>query len=342
MRILVTGGAGYIGSHTIVELVAQGYNEIISVDNYLNSDPSTYGRIEEITGKRIDHFNVDLASRSATQNLFETIEIDAIIHFAALKSVPESVEQPALYYQNNLNALLNILECMEAKNINKLIFSSSCSIYGNPDKLPVTEDSPFGKAESPYARSKQMGERIIEDFCKVHPNFSALSLRYFNPVGAHTSSLIGELQSERPTNLVPAITQTVAKLKKELIIFGKDYPSADGTCIRDYIHVSDIADAHVKGIGYLNARKDTINYQVINLGSGTGTTTLEMVNAFEKTTGLKVNFTFGDRREGDVFAIYANNEKAKKELAWKAKFNIEEMLGSAWNWQEHQMNNIGS
>ena len=336
MRILVTGGAGYIGSHTIIELINQGYNEVISVDNYLNSKPDTYNRIEEITGKKIEYYDVDLSSKSASRELFNTVSFDVIIHFAALKSVPESVEHPIHCYQNNLNCLLNVLEGMEKHSIDRFIFSSSCSIYGNPDKLPVTEDTPFGEAESPYARSKQMGERMIEDLCKIRPEFQALSLRYFNPVGAHPSGLIGEAHSDRPNNLLPVITQTAAKLREKLIIFGKDYPSEDGTCIRDYIHVTDIADAHVKGIHYMDQRQgDNNNYKAINLGSGNGTSVLEMVNTFEKITGVKVNYSFGERRDGDVYAIYANNEYAKNELSWEAKRSIEEMLSSAWKWQEH-------
>ncbi|MAC95658.1 MAG: UDP-glucose 4-epimerase GalE [Flavobacteriales bacterium] len=335
MKILVTGGAGYIGSHTIVELVNAGYQSIVSVDNFINSSAEVYDRIEKVSGQKIEYYNIDLSKRTETTAFFKQHSFDAVIHFAALKSVPESVEQPELYYHNNLNSLLNVMEGMKLSNCNQLIFSSSCSVYGNPDKLPVMEDTPFGEAESPYARSKQMGENIISDFCKSRKNFKALSLRYFNPVGAHPSAQLGEAQSQRPNNLVPIITQTAAGIREKVTVFGDDYNTRDGSCIRDYIHVIDIAKAHVKGVEFLNElSKEDNNYEVINLGSGNGTTVLEMVKAFEEVNQLKLNYEIGPRRAGDVEAIYANNSYAKKKLAWEAKHSLEDMLSSAWKWQK--------
>lgn len=335
MKILVTGGAGYIGSHTIVELIQQGFKKIISIDNFSNSDPSTYTHVKQITGIEIEQFDLDLTNREATFNFFAKNKVEKVIHFAALKSVPESVDQPNLYYRNNLNSLINVMDAMNKNGVNQLIFSSSCSIYGNPEQLPVTEKSPFGYAESPYARSKQMGEDMIKDFTSTNPSFKAISLRYFNPVGAHPSALIGEGFTKRPNNLVPIITQTAAGLREELTVFGDDYPTKDGSCIRDYIHVCDIAEAHVKGMKFLSERKLDQNYQVINLGSGIGTSVLEMINAFETTNKTKINYTIGKRRKGDVASIYANNEKAEKLLGWKAKYSLAEMLSSAWKWQKN-------
>lgn len=338
-KILITGGAGYIGSHTIIEILNQNENEVISVDNYINSSPEIYQKLEKISGQKIEHSKVDLSKRDETLAFFQNNKIDTVIHFAALKSVPESVENPIEYYQNNLNALLNVMEGMEENNVNRLLFSSSCSIYGNPVSLPVTEETPFGEAESPYARSKQMGEHIIEDYCKANENFKALSLRYFNPAGAHHSALIGEAQSKRPDNLVPIITQTAAGLREKITVFGDDYNSRDGSCIRDYIHVSDIAEAHVKGIGFLgNLKSKEENYQQINLGSGDGTTVLEMLESFEKTNKVKVRYEIGPRRAGDVALIYANNEKARRLLGWSPKRELDEILKSAWNWQNTILN----
>lgn len=335
MKILVTGGAGYIGSHTIVELIKAGYKSIVSVDNYANSTAEVYNRIKQISGQKINFFELDLSRKEETFAFFKQHSFDAVIHFAALKSVPESVEKPEDYYFNNINSLLNVLIAMEATGVDKLLFSSSCSIYGNPEKLPVTEDTPFGEAESPYARSKQMGENIIADFCKSKPSFKALSLRYFNPAGAHPSALLGEAQSERPNNLVPIITQTAAGIRKKVTVLGNDYDTRDGSCIRDFIHVVDIADAHVKGIEFLDQlNEDDPNYEVINLGSGTGTTVIEMIDTFEKTNALKLNYEVGPRRAGDVEAIYANNGKARKVLKWESKNSLEEMLASAWKWQQ--------
>jgi UDP-glucose 4-epimerase len=335
MKILVTGGAGYIGTHTIVELIQAGYKSIVSVDNYTNSSPEVYQRIEQISGQSVAFYKLDLSQKEETFSFFQQHSFDAVIHFAALKSVPESVDKPEDYYFNNINSLLNVLMAMDSNGVDKLLFSSSCSIYGNPKNLPVTEDTPFGEAESPYARSKQMGENIIADFCKSKPNFKALSLRYFNPAGAHPSALLVESQSERPNNLIPIITQTAAGIREKVTIFGSDYDTRDGSCIRDYIHVVDIADAHVKGIECLNQlTPSNQNYEVINLGSGNGTTVLELIETFEKSNKLKLNYEVGSRRAGDVEAIYANNGKAKKVLNWVSKKSLEEMLVSAWKWQQ--------
>src|SRR5690554_1271964 len=332
-RILVTGGAGYIGTHTIVELLALGY-EVVAVDNYLNSSPKSYERIEKISGKLIEYHNIDLSNDEQTADFFKDLSADAVIHFAALKSVPESVDMPNSYYKNNLNSLLNVMEGMKKNGLNNLIFSSSCSVYGNPEQLPVTEETPFGEAESPYARSKQMGEYIISDFCKSNSNFKALSLRYFNPAGAHHSIEIGEAQSKRPNNLVPIITQTAAGIRDKMTVFGTNYNTRDGSCIRDYIHVSDIAEAHVKGVDFLLKYSNQENYHVINLGSGIGTTVLEMLHSFEKVSNRKLNYEIGKKRQGDVSAIFANNEKAKQLLNWESKRTLDEILKSAWEWQE--------
>ena len=333
MNILVTGGAGYIGSHTLIELIDQKFESLFSVDNYLNSEESNYDKISKITGRNINYFNIDLKNKEAIKRFFKENPIDSVIHFAALKSVPESVEIPVECYQNNVGGLLNLVEVMHESNVNQLIFSSSCSIYGNPDNLPVNENTAFGKAESPYARSKQMGENILADFCKVNKDFKVISLRYFNPAGAHKSGFIGEGFTKRPNNLVPLIAQTAAGLRDKLTVFGTDYNTKDGSCVRDYIHVVDVAQAHVKALDYFN--KMAKNYDVINLGTGNGTTVLEIIKSFEQASGQKLNYELGERRAGDVETIYADNSKARKELQWDAKLNIFDMVYSAWNWQQN-------
>lgn len=335
MGILVTGGSGYIGSHTILELFAQGYTDIYSIDNYVNSDESNYETIKAISKQEVNYANFDLADTKKLNEFFETHPIETVIHFAALKSVPESVNTPEKYYQNNLGSLLSLLSCMKKNNVQQLIFSSSCSVYGNPEQLPVDENTPFGEAESPYARTKQMGENIIKDFCKVNPSFRAISLRYFNPVGAHPSGLIGEGFTKRPNNLIPIITQTAAGLREQITVFGTDYNTPDGSCIRDYIHVVDIADAHVKATSLLSNMKEGLNYDVINLGTGKGFSVLEMLHKFEEVSDKKLNYVLGERRAGDVESIYANNDKAKTVLNWTAQKSIDEMLESAWNWQQN-------
>tara|TARA_B110000046_G_scaffold28052_1_gene28857 strand:- start:174209 stop:175219 length:1011 start_codon:yes stop_codon:yes gene_type:complete len=333
MNILITGGAGYIGSHTIIELLEQNYEIPYSIDNYLNSEEDNYKKIEKITNKKVAYYNIDLKDKETINSFFKSTKIDAVIHFAALKSVPESVEIPIECYQNNVGGLLNLVEAMQENNVNQLIFSSSCSVYGNPQQLPVNENTPFGKAESPYARSKQMGENILEDYCNANKKLSVISLRYFNPAGAHPSGFIGEGFTKKPNNLVPLITQTAVGLRDKLTVFGTDYNTKDGSCVRDYIHVVDVAQAHVKALCYFNKMKG--NYQVINLGTGNGTTVLEIIKSFEKVSGKKLNYELGPVREGDVETIYADNSKAKKELQWNAKLNIDDMVSTAWKWQQN-------
>lgn len=333
MNILVTGGAGYIGSHTIIELIDQGFNNIFSIDNYLNSSENTYKKVEAISGVKINYSTVDLTNRAELTSFFKNNEMDAVIHFAALKSVPDSVDFPEQYYRNNIISLLNLLATMKEFNVNRLIFSSSCSIYGNPDRLPVNEKTPFGKAESPYASTKQMGETIIKDFCKTQPHFKAVSLRYFNPVGAHPSGLIGEGFTKRPNNLIPIITQVAIGLQ-EMTVFGTDYNTVDGSCVRDYIYVGDVAKAHVKALQLTEDLK-TENYLTINIGTGKGSSVLEIIQSFEKVSGKKLNYKLGERRQGDVAVIYADNKKSKELLDWEAQFSIDEMITTAWQWQQN-------
>jgi len=331
MKILITGGAGYIGSHTIIELIKQGFNEVVSIDNFLNSSEVTYSRIEQITGIRIKQYSIDLKDLDALDNVFAIEQFQGVIHFAALKSVPESVASPTLYYQNNLVSLTNVLEMMKKYKVNKLIYSSSCSVYGNVNSLPVTEETDLKKAESPYALTKQIGESLIENFCSLNHAFKAISLRYFNPAGAHTSGLTGEVKTHRPSNLVPLIALQAAGKLKQLEVFGDDYSTKDGSCIRDYIHVSDIANAHVNAL--LKIENLNSNYHVYNLGSGTGMTTLEVIAAFEESNKVRINFTIGPRRAGDVEAIFASNSMAKKDLDWEIKHDIKSICTTAWKWQ---------
>ena len=334
--IIVTGGAGFIGSHTIIELLQQTNYGVVSIDNYSNSRKETYNRIEKITSKKINYFDLDLCDwESLNKKLSSIKNIAGVIHFAAFKSVPESVADPLLYYHNNIESLVNILRFCKEKSISNFIFSSSCSVYGNINKMPVTEDSPLSKAESPYAYTKQIGEQIVDSFTKTETNFRSVILRYFNPVGAHKSAQIGELPLGPPTSLVPIITRTAAGLISKMHVHGDSYNTRDGSCIRDYIHVTDIADAHVKAIQYLIENKNKQNVSLFNLGTGTGVTVLEAIHSFEKVTGLKLNYEIGPRREGDVESIYANNNLAKQELNWEPKFNIDAMMLSAWKWQQY-------
>jgi len=336
--IIVTGGAGYIGSHTIIELLEQTDFDVISIDNYSNSSNKTYERILSITGQnnRLSYYNINLCDKAALLNSFTNINnIAGVIHFAAFKSVPESVSNPLLYYHNNNESLVNILSLCKEKNINHFIFSSSCSVYGNISKLPVTEDSAFQPAESPYAHTKQIGEEIVKSFARFTPEFNSVLLRYFNPVGAHKTAKIGELPLGAPTSLVPIITRTAAGIIKEMHVHGSDYETRDGSCIRDYIHVTDIADAHIKALDYILKCKNKNKVSLFNLGTGNGVSVFEAINSFEKVSGLKLNYKVGPRREGDVMSIYANNDLAKKELNWEPKFNIDEMMLSAWKWQQY-------
>lgn len=333
-KVLVTGGCGYIGSHTMIDLIDNGF-DVISVDNLSNSDPSVLDSIETITGKRIKNYEVDLCDLEKTRQIFmENKDIKGVIHFAASKSVGESVEKPLLYYHNNLNSLVNILRCIEEFGVKSLIFSSSCSVYGNAKSLPVTEETPFQTAESPYARTKQIGEDIIKDFTLTSPFVNAISLRYFNPAGAHESAIIGESPSNVANNLVPVITETAIGKRGETVIFGDDYPTRDGSCIRDYIHVMDLANAHTKALEYVLKGKNADNYELFNLGIGEGVTVLEAVNAFEKVNEIKFNHRIGPRRPGDVIAIYANNDRAKSKLGWEPKRSIEDIMRTAWGWEK--------
>jgi UDP-glucose 4-epimerase len=332
MKVLVTGGCGYIGSHTIVDLINNGF-DVVSVDSNIRSSTQLLEGVEKITGKKVRNYKVDLCNLEDTHAVFhENRDIIGVIHFAALKTVPESVSDPLSYFHNNLTSLVNVLKCVKEFNIPNLVFSSSCSVYGNTTALPVVEETPLGEAQSPYARTKQMGEQIIGDYSAVNDTQSIL-LRYFNPVGAHPSALIGELPLGRPDNLVPVITQTAIGKIPKLTVFGHDYDTRDGSCIRDYIHVMDIANAHTKALQYLIAKKNATNCEIFNLGTGNGVTVLEAIKAFEKISGVKLNYELGPRRPGDVIAIYANNTKAKEKLGWEPKTGIEDMMRTAWQWE---------
>lgn len=333
-KILVTGGAGYIGSHTILEILADYNNEVISADDFSNSQPDTFKRIKTISGKDIKNYQVDLCNLSATKKIFiENPGISGIIHFAAYKSVPESAQNPLLYYHNNIESLINILLCAKEFNIPNVIFSSSCSVYGNIESLPVSELSPLGKAVSPYGTTKQIGETMLEDFTKTFRQLKVIALRYFNPVGAHPSGKIGEVPMHRPNNLVPMITGTAIGKYSEVTVHGNDYPTRDGTCIRDYIHVCDIAKAHIGALHYLENCKTAHSYSVYNLGSGHGISVLEMIKAFEKVSGLNLKYKIGPRRSGDVVAIYSDSSKANHILHWKPIHSLDDMMLSAWKWE---------
>ncbi|RAJ04137.1 UDP-glucose 4-epimerase [Chitinophaga skermanii] len=331
-KVLVTGGCGYIGAHTIVDLINNGF-EVVSVDSNIRSSTQLLDGIEKITGKKIRNYKVDLCNLEDTHAVFhENRDIVGVIHFAALKTVPESVADPLFYFHNNLTSLINILKCVKEFNIPHLVFSSSCSVYGNTKALPVVEETPLGEAQSPYARTKQMGEQMIEDYARVNST-QCILLRYFNPVGAHPSALIGELPLGKPDNLVPVITQTAIGKIPKMTVFGSDYDTRDGSCIRDYIHVTDIAAAHTKALQYAIDHKNETNCEVFNLGTGNGVTVLEAINAFEKISGVKLNYEMGPGRPGDVIAIYANNTKAKEKLGWEPKIGIEDMMRTAWQWE---------
>lgn len=331
-KILVTGGCGYIGSHTIVDLIENGF-EVISIDD--NSRSTTYllNGIEKITGKKVKNYRVDLKDYNDTRAVFqENEDITGIIHFAAYKAVGESVEEPLMYYENNMFSLVNLLKCVDEFSVPHFVFSSSCTVYGNPDTIPVTEQSPIKKAESPYGATKQMGEEIISSSVNK-TGAKAILLRYFNPVGAHPSILIGELPIGKPANLVPAITQTAIGKLAQMQVWGSDYDTRDGSCLRDYIHVSDIAHAHTLAIQYLIDEKYQTSCDVFNLGTGNGVTVLEAIRAFEEVSGQKLNYKLGPRRPGDVVAIYANNEYAVKSLGWDIKYDLKEMMRTAWEWE---------
>lgn len=332
-KILVTGGCGYIGSHTIVDLITNGY-EVISVDNNSRSNPGILDGVEKITGKKVKNYKVDLCNFDDTHAVFqENEDIEGIIHFAAYKAVGESVEKPLMYYENNLNSLLNLLKCVQEFEIPYFVFSSSCTVYGSPDHIPVVEATPIKPAESPYGATKQMGEQILTSFAQISKITNIIILRYFNPVGAHPSIEIGELPIGRPQNLVPAITQTAIGKLPKMQVFGDDYETRDGSCLRDYIHVSDISHAHTLAIQFLENEKNLGNYEIFNLGTGNGVTVLEAIRSFEKISGVKLNYEIGPRRAGDIMAIYANNDHAVKSLGWEIQYGIDDMMRTAWQWE---------
>jgi UDP-glucose 4-epimerase len=331
-KILVTGGCGYIGAHTIVDLIENGFEPICVDDNSRSTEALLKG-IKTITGVAVKNYKVDLCIFDDTYAIFqENPDIKGIIHFAAYKAVGESVEKPLLYYENNLLSLVNILKCAAEYKVAHFIFSSSCTVYGSPDKIPVTEESPIQPAESPYGATKQMGEKIVTDSTAIG-NMQSVLLRYFNPVGAHPSILIGELPLGKPENLVPAITQTAIGKLKEMVVYGDDYPTRDGSCIRDYIHVCDIANAHTLALQHLMENKNVEKCEVYNLGSGNGITVLEAIHAFEKVSGKKLNYRIGERRPGDIVAIYADNSLAKNALHWDPKYSLDDMMSTAWKWE---------
>lgn len=333
-KILVTGGTGYIGSHTVVELIEEGYETII-VDDLSNSSADVLDSIEKISGKRPAFEQFDLTDKVKLNQFFEKYRgIEAIIHFAASKAVGESVEKPLHYYRNNLLSLINLIECQLEFDVPNMVFSSSCTVYGQPEKLPVTEQTPRKDAESPYGNTKKVNEDILSDSIRAFPQLKGIALRYFNPIGAHPSALIGELPLGVPQNLVPYITQTAAGLRDELKVFGDNYDTPDGSAVRDYINVVDLAKAHVIAIDRLLGGKNKKNYEVFNLGTGNGFSVLEIVKGFEKATGVKLNYKIVDRREGDIEKIWADTTYANSELGWKAETSLEATLLSAWNWEK--------
>jgi len=325
-NIVVTGGAGYIGIHTIIELISKGYNPII-IDNLCNSSIDNIKGAEKITKKKIKWYKKDCTDGEIMENIFKNEKnIFAVIHFSAFKSVEESVRDPEKYYKNNVGSLEVILDCMKKYNVQNIIFSSSCTVYGNPDILPVDEKAIFKKAESPYGETKQICENII-----AKNSFNSVSLRYFNPIGCHHTGLIGDCSYDKPNNLVPIITEVAIGKRKKIIIFGNDYKTNDGTCIRDYIHVCDLANSHVKALNFLNKNAGK---HVFNIGTGKGLSVLNIVKKFEEVNKVKINYSIGPRRDGDIAEIYANGELAKNKLGWMSKKNIEESLISAWNWEK--------
>lgn len=334
MKILVTGGLGFIGSHTVVALQEEGF-EVVVIDNLSNSSIAVLDGITSITNISPDFHRFDLRDKQQVKQFFENNkDIAGVIHFAASKAVGESVENPLLYYENNLNSLVYILKELQQKEQSNFIFSSSCTVYGQADELPISENAPVKKAESPYGNTKQIGEEIISDVCRVTKNFKAISLRYFNPIGAHASIKIGELPIGTPQNLIPFITQTAIGKRKELSVFGDDYPTEDGTCIRDYIHVVDLAKAHVVALKRLLNTENETSYEVFNLGTGTGNSVLEVINTFEESTGEKLPYKIASRREGDIISAYADTSKAEKTLGWKTKLSLSDALKSAWEWEK--------
>ena len=337
MKEFVTGGTGYIGSHTVVELQQNGF-EVVIADNLCNSNIKVLDGIERITGIRPEFEQIDLADAAKVQDFFSRHQdIVAVIHFAALKAVGESVQKPLEYYRNNLNSLMNVIASMRVFGVKNLVFSSSCTVYGQADVLPVTEQTPRKQAESPYGNTKAMCEDIMRDVAKVEKEMNLLALRYFNPIGAHPSACIGELPNGVPNNLIPYLTQTVAGIREQLSVFGDDYNTPDGSAIRDYIDVVDLARAHVVAIRRLLDGKNATNYEYFNIGTGNGVSVLELIHAFERATGEKVNYKIVGRRAGDIEKVWADTTLANNELGWKAIVPIEETLANAWKWQKHLM-----
>ena len=334
-KILVTGGLGFIGSHTVVELQNNGYDVVI-IDDLSNSSVDILDRITSISGKKPQFEKLDLKDRTKVSSFFKANnDIKGIIHFAASKAVGESMDKPLMYYENNINTLVYVLQELKKLESSNFIFSSSCTVYGQADELPITENAPVKIAESPYGNTKQIGEEIIRDECRVNSRLNAIALRYFNPIGAHESAIIGELPIGVPQNLVPFITQTAYGLRDQLSVFGDDYPTIDGTCIRDYIHVVDLAKAHVIALERLLKNKNKSNYETFNLGTGKGSSVLEVIQSFERVTGLKLNYKIADRRAGDVISAYADTSKANDELGWKAQLTLDDAMKSAWKWEQN-------
>lgn len=333
-RILVTGGLGFIGSHTVVELQNEGF-EVVIVDDLSNTTLKVLDSITEITGTRPTFYQIDLRIKKDVKTFFKNLKVDGIIHFAAFKAVGESVQNPLDYYENNIGSLVYILQEMRDRNLDNFIFSSSCTVYGQADELPITENAPVKKAESTYGNTKQIGEEIIQETCKAH-QLNAIALRYFNPIGAHESVKIGELPIGVPQNLIPFVTQTAAGIRKELSVFGDNYPTIDGTAVRDYIHVVDLAKAHIAALKRLINKTNKQNFEFFNVGSGKGSSVLEVIKAFEKASGQPLNYKIVGRREGDITSAYANTTKANKELNWKTEKSLDEGLASAWKWQQRQ------
>lgn len=334
MKILVTGGLGFIGSHTVVELQQKGF-EVVIIDNLSNAGIEVLDGIAAITGKAPEFVKMDLREKHKVADFFrDHTDIGGVIHFAASKAVGESVENPLLYYENNISTLVYLLQELSKKEKARFIFSSSCTVYGQADELPITEEAPVKPAESPYGNTKQVGEEIIKDTCNINENLEAIALRYFNPIGAHPTAHIGELPIGVPQNLVPFITQTGIGLREQLAVFGNDYPTEDGTCIRDYIHVVDLAKAHVVALERLLNKQHKANYEVFNLGTGRGSSVLEVIESFERVSGETLNYRIADRRPGDVIAAFADTTKANEELGWKAESTLDDAMASAWKWEQ--------
>lgn len=333
-KILVTGGCGYIGSHTIIDLIENGF-EVLCLDSNIRSDVKILDAVQKITGQSVHNYAVDICNLLALQQVFEKHpDILGIIHFAAYKSVPESVQEPLKYYQNNVNGLLNVLDCIQKYHIPNFIFSSSCSVYGNASELPVKETTPWEKAQSPYARTKQVCEFIIQDFAIANPKLKNILLRYFNPAGAHPSGLIGEIPQQGAYNVVPILMESLTGKRGQFEVTGNDHDTRDGTCIRDYIHVMDVANAHTKALQYLFENKNESNCDVFNVGIGQGVSILELIQAFDRATGQELNYRIGPRRAGDVSAIYSDYTKAKNLLGWSPKYNVDDILATAWKWHK--------